>query len=113
MLKLRDVTVKSAGTEVVSLLINGYLAGLIVFGLWSMMHHLHWLVPFVLVSAGIVTQRAWLIYFNIALATVMAFVGVASLCHLAWYYTIFAVPAPLLLLLGIWSLMNRGARRDQ
>lgn len=102
MLKLKTTCSNFLNTA-----ITGYLVMMLVFGLWSMMTHIYWVVPFLLVGTAIVTQKQWLIYFNLAAATVMAFVGLAYKFKLTWYLAIVTGLAPLAVLLALWSLVNR------
>lgn len=78
-----------------------YLISLMLFGMWSMMHYIHWALPIVLVTLAACTQQPVLVAFNMAAAAVMAVYGFATWQHLSWYVALAIMLAPLVALLVI------------
>lgn len=87
-----------------------YLVSLMLFGMWSMMQHIHWLVPIVLVAAAAWSQKPALVVFNMAAAAVMAVYGLAKWQHINWFAALVLAVAPLLLLMTVTTVRKRRAK---
>lgn len=81
--------------DVAGLLVAAYMVGVMLYGMWSMMQHLHWVVPFLLVGAAVGTQKVWLAAANALAATVMAVYGLAVAQHLHWFKAAMFLLMPL------------------
>ena len=87
-----------------------YLVSLMLFGMWSMMQHIHWLVPIGLVALAAWTQKPALVFFNMAAAAVMAVYGLAKWQHISWFAALCLTLAPLVAMMALTSVLNRRAK---
>lgn len=84
-----------------------YLVSLMLFGMWSMMQHIHWLVPIGLVAVAAWTQKPALVFFNMAAAAVMAVYGLAKWQHISWVAALGLTLAPLGVMMALTSVLHR------
>jgi hypothetical protein len=84
-----------------------YLVSVMLYGMWSMMAHLHWVAPIALVALAATTGKTYLVFFNMAAASVMAVYGVASQFGLSWYTATAVTVAPLLVMIALTSGVSR------
>jgi hypothetical protein len=84
-----------------------YLVSLMLFGMWSMMFHLHWLVPIALVAAAAWSQKPGLVVFNMVAAAVMAVYGLAKWQHINYFFALMLALSPLLVLAVLTSALTR------
>lgn len=93
--------------DVSSLTVAAYLVAIVVYGLWAMMQHLHWSIPFILVGGSVVAQKNLLVVFNLLAATAMAVYGLSAAYNLHWFKCTLALIAPLVVLTLVASLVRK------
>ena len=81
--------------DLAGLLVASYMVGIMLYGLWAMMQHISWLVPFFLLGLAIVSQNSFLAMFNVLAAAGMAVYGASVALHVHWAKAGFYLLAPL------------------
>ncbi|KVP16773.1 hypothetical protein [Burkholderia ubonensis] len=76
-----------------------YLVGVSGYGMWALMEHVHWVVPFILIGLSTVTGKRPLVILNVVVALVMAVYGFSVQMAIPWYKALALGASPLLLLM--------------
>lgn len=99
--------IRSLSHSVGGLLCATYMIAIALTGFWSMLAHIHWAVPFVLVGLASWTRNVPLVMFNLVAAAGMAVYGVAVQYHLTWYHSALYLFGPLLGLVVVLKLIGK------
>lgn len=97
--------------DLAGLLVAAYMVGVMLYGMWSMMQHIHWVVPFFLVGLAVVTQNNLLVTLNVLAAAGMAAYGMSLALHVHWFKAGLYLLAPLVLVALLTGIVRKFARK--
>lgn len=90
-----------------------YMVSVMLYGMWSMMHYMHWLVPVALIGLAAVSGKTQVVYFNMGAAALLAVYGLTIHFAIAWYAVTSLLLAPVLVMVATTNMLSGRPARDQ